>query len=320
MNYYVGIDIGGTKIATIVADKNFNILNKKRFLTAETKLPLKSIERIVENIDIQLKEMAITKEDILGIGISCGGPLNSREGVILSPPNLPGWDNVKIVEILKSSFNTKIYLQNDANACALAEWKLGAGKGFENLVFLTFGTGMGAGLILNNRLYCGKQDCAGEVGHIKLSTTGPVGFGKAGSFEGYCSGGGIVKLGEIFLKEALAKGYSGPLKKKYERGSIEAKHILTLAFEGEALSKKIIDESARRLGQGLSILIDILNPEAIVIGSIYSRCENLFKPIVDLVLEKECIEQSLNGCKVVPAELSENVGDLAAIIVASGEY
>lgn len=166
MNYYVGIDIGGTKIATVVADKNFNILNKKRFLTAETKLPLKSIERIVENIDIQLKEMAITKEDILGIGISCGGPLNSREGVILSPPNLPGWDNVKIVEILKNSFNTKIYLQNDANACALAEWKLGAGKGFENLVFLTFGTGMGAGLILNNRLYCGKQDCAGEVGHI----------------------------------------------------------------------------------------------------------------------------------------------------------
>lgn len=320
MNYYVGIDIGGTKIATVIADKNFNILNKKRFLTAETHSPLKSIEKIVENIDIQLKEMAITKERVLGIGVSCGGPLNSKEGVILSPPNLPGWDNVKIIEILKRNFNTEIYLQNDANACALAEWKLGAGKGFENMAFLTFGTGMGAGLILNNRLYCGKQDCAGEVGHIRLNDTGPVGFGKAGSFEGYCSGGGIVKLGELFLKEELTKGYYGPLKEKYEKGSIEAKDILVLASEGEILSKKIIEESAKRLGQGLSILIDVLNPEAIIIGSIYSRCENLFKPIVDLILKKECVEQALNSCKILPAKLNENVGDLAAIIVATGEY
>lgn len=318
--YYVGIDIGGTKIATVIADKNFNIINKKRFLTAETKFPLKSIEKIIQNIEMQLKEMCITQNEILGIGISCGGPLNSKEGVILSPPNLPGWDNVKIVEILKSSFNTKIYLQNDANACALAEWKLGAGKEFENMIFLTFGTGMGAGLILNNKLYSGKQDCAGEVGHIRLSQNGPVGFGKAGSFEGYCSGGGIVKLGELFLKEELAKGYSGPLKEKYENNLVEAKDILMLASKGEMLSKKIVGESAKRLGEGLSILIDILNPEAIVIGSIYSRCGELFNPVMDTVLKKECLEESLRGCKILPAKLNENVGDLAAVIVATGDY
>lgn len=95
---------------------------------------------------------------------------------------------------------------------------------------------------------------------------------------------------------------------------------MIFASEGEILSKKIIEESAKRLGQGLSILIDVLNPEAIIIGSIYSRCENLFKPIVDLILEKECVEQSLNSCKILPAKLSENVGDLAAIIVTTGEY
>ncbi|MBC2850102.1 ROK family protein [Cetobacterium sp. 8H] len=319
MKIYIGIDIGGTKIATIIADENFNIKSKERFLTKETITPEKTMDKIVENIGKQLQKLNLDETYIKSIGISCGGPLNSKEGVILSPPNLPGWDNVRIVEKFKEIYKKPVFIQNDANACALAEWKLGAGIGYENLIFLTFGTGMGAGLILNNKLYTGKQDTAGEVGHIRLSNTGPLGFGKKGSFEGFCSGGGIVKLGEIFLNKAIKEGYNGRLVELY-RNRIEAKEILDLAQDGEELSLKIINESARRLGQGLSILIDILNPEAIIIGSIYTRCENLFNKRLKREIQKEALDISLRECKILPAKLNENIGDLAALIVATGNY
>ncbi|MEG1338628.1 ROK family protein [Cetobacterium sp.] len=319
MKFYIGIDIGGTKIATIIADENFNIKSKERFLTKKTITPEKTMDKIVENIGKQLQELNLDETYIKSIGISCGGPLNSKEGVILSPPNLPGWDNVRIVEKLKKIYKKPVFIQNDANACALAEWKLGAGVGYENLIFLTFGTGMGAGLILNNKLYTGKQDTAGEVGHMRLSNTGPLGFGKKGSFEGFCSGGGIVRLGEIFLKKAIKEGYNGKLVELY-KDKIEAKDILDLAQGGEELSLKIINESARRLGQGLSILIDILNPEAIIIGSIYTRCENLFNKILKREIEKEALDISFRECKILPAKLNENIGDLASLIVATGNY
>ncbi|WP_297598793.1 ROK family protein [uncultured Cetobacterium sp.] len=319
MKLYIGIDIGGTKIATIIGDEDFNIKSKEIFLTKKTITPEKTMDKIVENIGNQLQELNLDENYIKSIGISCGGPLNSKEGVILSPPNLPGWDNVKIVENFQKIYKKPVFIQNDANACALAEWKLGAGIGYENLIFLTFGTGMGAGLILNNKLYTGKQDTAGEVGHIRLSDTGPLGFGKMGSFEGFCSGGGIVKLGEIFLNKAIKEGYNGKLVELY-KNKIEAKEILDLAQSGEELSLKIIDESAKRLGQGLSILIDILNPEAIIIGSIYTRCENLFNEKLEMELEKEALDISFRECKILPAKLNENIGDLASLIVATGNY
>lgn len=119
------------------------------------------------------------------VGISCGGPLNSTAGIIEGPPNLPGWNNVKIADILTSHYGVFASLQNDANACAVAEWKFGAGKGAQNMIFLTFGTGLGAGLILNGRLYSGTNDNAGEIGHIRLEEFGPSGYGKSGSFEGF---------------------------------------------------------------------------------------------------------------------------------------
>ncbi|MGL4253345.1 MAG: ROK family protein, partial [Fusobacteriaceae bacterium] len=239
MRYYIGIDIGGTKMASLISDENFNILSRKFFPTSSVPSPLKTIEKIVKNIYEQLDELSIEKNSIKSIGISCGGPLNSKRGVILSPPNLPGWDNIEIVRILKEIFKVPVYLQNDANACALAEWKLGAGRGFENLIFLTFGTGMGAGLILNSRLYSGKNDCAGEVGHVRLTPEGPIGFGKSGSFEGYCSGGGIVNLGRIFLEKAEMDGYKGKLSALY-RDKVSAKDIIFLAREGDPLALKII--------------------------------------------------------------------------------
>ncbi|MGL4403985.1 MAG: ROK family protein [Fusobacteriaceae bacterium] len=319
MKYYVGTDIGGTKIATIISDENFNILSREFFSTTSIPSPSDTLNRIIENIHMQLKELSIEKNSIKSIGISCGGPLNSKKGVILSPPNLPGWDNIEIVNFFKKSFNVPVYLQNDANACALAEWKLGAGKGYENLIFLTFGTGMGAGLILNSRLYLGKNDCAGEVGHIRLTPDGPLGFGKQGSFEGYCSGGGLVNLGRIFLEKAEKKGYNGILSNLY-KDEISAKDIIFLARDHEPLAVKIIEESAKKLGEGLAILVDILNPEAIIIGSIYERAYDLYEKNMMSILKNEAISDSLDSCDILPAKLGDKIGDFASIIVATGEY
>lgn len=313
MKYYVGIDIGGTKIASLISSEKMEIVDRVEFATKSIEDPLKTIEKIFENIDEQLERNKIDKKEIISFGISCGGPLDSKKGIIMSPPNLKGWDNIEIVSMFEKRYQKTTYLQNDANACALAEWKVGAGKGLENIIFLTFGTGMGAGLILNNRLYVGTSDMAGEVGHIRISEDGPIGYGKKGSFEGFCSGGGIARLGrELLLDE---KAYKGNLK-----ASMTTKEIAIEARGGDELAIKILNISAESLGKGLAILIDLLNPEAIVIGSVFARCEDLFRKPMEKILKKEALKVSLGSCKILKAELDEAIGDYGAIITATGRY
>jgi hypothetical protein len=182
-----------------------------------------------------------TSDKIEGIGISCGGPLNSKTGTILSPPNLPGWDNIPIVKYLEEKTGLKAWLCNDANACALAEWKLGAGKGCSNMIFMTFGTGLGAGIILNGRLYTGTNDMAGELGHIRLSNFGPVGYGKMGSFEGFCSGGGITQLAKMMIMEELQLGNKPFLCRTFsDLETVTAEKVGLAAKDGDILAMEIL--------------------------------------------------------------------------------
>ena len=208
-------------------------------------------------------------------------------------------------------------IQNDANACALAEWLMGAGKGTHNMVFLTFGTGMGAGLILNGQLYAGINDLGGEVGHIRLANDGPIGFGKAGSFEGFCSGGGIAQLARTLVSERLESGEPVTFCPDLESAAkLTAKDLALAARDGDPTAVEIIRISGEYLGRGLAVLIDVLNPQCIVIGSIYARNEELFKPHVDRVLIKEAIFSALDVCRIKPAELGDSIGDYAALCVA----
>ena len=266
-----------------------------------------------------MSDNKISIKNIKNFGISCGGPLNSSKGIIMSPPNLPGWDNIEIKKIFEKKYNKVTYLQNDANACAIAEWKKSAGKGYKNIIFLTFGTGMGAGLILNGRLYAGIDDMAGEVGHMRLENKGPVGYGKYGSFEGFCSGGGIARLGKYMIEKEIENGYKGELIMDLLQG-LTTRKITDRAKEGEYLAVKIMEESAARLGKGLSILIDLLNPEAIIIGSIFTRCEDLFRGTIEKILKKEVLETSYKRCKILKAELGESIGDYGALFTATNDY
>ena len=308
-----GIDIGGTKIAIIYAIENdgeIEFIDKVKFPTTTVNETINSIFSHLEDL---MNKHAVDSSQIHAVGISCGGPLDSTKGIVMSPPNLPGWDNIPIVDMITERFGIPCYIQNDANACAMAEWKFGAGRGTRNMVFLTFGTGMGSGLIINGQLYSGTNDNAGEVGHIRLSEFGPVGYGKAGSFEGFASGGGIAALAKMKLSEKFQMGEAVSWCTAENINMVTAQDVAENAQKGDALALEIIDISARKLGSGLAILIDVLNPECIVIGSIYTRNENLFYPTVKEVLEKEALPLANKVCRIVPAKLGESIGDYAAI-------
>ena len=282
---YWGLDIGGTKCALVTGTEDCQVLSRCAVATAD----FASWQSLLEALLAQAPQEAPA-----AIGVSCGGPLDSRNGRILSPPNLPGWDDVPIVEWLKSRVGAPAFLQNDANACALAEWRFGAGKGCENMVFLTFGTGFGAGLILDGRLYSGTNDMAGEVGHVRAAADGPVGYGKAGSYEGFCSGGGIRQLA----------------------GGVSAKEAVARAEAGDAQMQAVLEKSAQRLGACLAMLIDLLNPQKIVIGSIYARAEKWFRETALRVIEEEALIYPRQVCAIVPAALGDAIGDVAALSVA----
>jgi glucokinase len=316
----LGIDIGGTKCAIILgkieSEDEIKIVDKTAMPT--DKPVFEMIEHLFDEADALLTKNNVSIDCISGIGISCGGPLNSKTGRILSPPNLLGWDNIPIVQITENRFNVKTYLQNDANAGAIAEWKFGAGKGYKNLIFLTFGTGNGAGLILDGKLYSGTNDLAGESGHIRLAEMGPVGFGKAGSFEGFCSGGGITQLAQIKVREKLQMGEAVSFCKNVEGlNNLTAKTVADAAFKGDALALEIYNICGFYLGRGLSVLIDILNPEIIVLGGIYGRAKELLEPAMYKVIETEALILSYKTCKIVSAELGERIGDMAALSLAS---
>ncbi|MCE5205953.1 MAG: ROK family protein [Porphyromonadaceae bacterium] len=316
-NLLLGIDIGGTKCAVIYGyndAEGIKIVDKQEFQTTNVN---DTINSLLETTSATMQKHGLSSGNISAIGISCGGPLDSKKGIIMSPPNLPGWDNIPIVNLFEKRFGIKTAVQNDANACALAEWKRGAARGYNNVVFLTFGTGMGAGLILDGKLYAGTNDNAGEIGHVRLEKTGPVGYGKAGSFEGFCSGSGIAQLARIKVMEKLQMGESVSFCKNRDAlQSITAKVVADAAREGDPLAREIYEESAYYLGKALSILIDVLNPEIIVIGSIYCRAQKLMEPVMNETIDYESIIQSRSVCKIVPAELGENIGDYAALSVA----
>ncbi len=322
--YSLGFDIGGTKCAVVLGlgeipenPKNGFIIDKLRFETNQSRGWKKIVEELLASAEAVLARNNVKPEQVIGCGISCGGPLDSKKGVIMCPPNLPDWDNVPLVEMTEQRLGIKTALQNDANACALAEWRFGAGRGAENMVFLTFGTGMGAGLILNGKMYSGANDMAGEVGHIRLSESGPVGYGKAGSFEGYCSGGGIARLAQQVAAQKLAQGIVPAFcKNESELGSISAKSVAEAAVAGDETAIEIYNICGENLGRGLAVIVDIINPEKIVIGSIYERSSALLKDKMTEYLKKEALPQAVEACSIVPAELGDSIGDFAALGVA----
>ena len=304
--YYVGFDIGGTNCAVSLGkweNQKIEILAREETPTQSS--PYETLDKLAPFVDKWKGEFKIESA-----GISCGGPLDSKEGVIISTPNLAKeWHGFAIVSYVQSRFELKAKLENDANASAVAEWKFGAGRYALNVIFMTFDTGLGAGLILNGKLYSGTNGNAGEIGHIRLEKDGPIGYNKAGSAEGFCSGNGIKRLAKIRAEE------QGVTLSE----DITTKEIFEKAREGEKFYLSIVKESAEKFAKVVSILIDLFNPEVIIAGGVFMRNYDLFMPIITPRIEKESLTDAYKVCKILPAQIGENIGDYAALAIAISE-
>lgn len=318
----LGIDIGGTKCAACLGESGgsgLRIAAKKRFETPAGN-PRKAVEKLLSLSAEILEENAAPPESLSAIGVSCGGPLDSKRGVILSPPNLPGWDGIEISAAFESRFGAPCGLQNDANACALAEWKFGAGRGLESMVFLTFGHGAGRRVDSRRETLFGRQRQRRRSRPCEARRRGPVGYGKRGSFEGFCSGAGIAKIAREKVLERLQSGGRPALCPDASMlGSLTAKGVAEAAEKGDGLAAEIYEESGEMLGAGLAMIIDILNPQAVIVGGVFSRARELLWPAAERVLRREALPGALDVCKILPAELGEAVGDYAALSVAQYE-
>jgi glucokinase len=321
----LGVDIGGTKTAVALGsalDGELQLLGREAFATEPR---MRGWRAVLDDIVAAARRLragpgqGFVGRPLAGIGISCGGPLDSRAGLVQSPPHLPGWDDVPISQELESVFGCNARLQNDANACALAEWKLGAGRGTRNMVFLTFGTGMGAGLIIEGKLYEGTNDLAGEVGHVRIAEDGPEGYGKTGAFEAFASGSGIAKLARLRAEALLAAGRRVAFcPDRAALPGITARMVGEAAEAGDPLAVEILATTGRHLGRGLAMIIDILNPQRIVIGSIFGRCRKFLVPAMEAEIAREALPAAARVCQIVPAALGEQIGDWASLSVAQG--
>jgi len=297
----IGIDIGGTKCAVCVLEKNGQIKQIHRMAT-------KGPDETLAELALAVAGANPGPSPLIGIS---GGTLAADRGLITGAPNLPGWDDIPVVDYFHRRFGGPAYLMNDAKSCALAEWRYGAGRGCRNMAFLTAGTGMGSGLILDGRLYLGGGN-AGEVGHMRLAPDGPWGHGKRGSFEGFCSGGGIGRWAQEFLRDrGMTSGFGCA-----RVDEVTAALVAAAAGRGDPLAIEFLALVGGRLGEALALMIDMLNLERIVIGSIYVRSQRWLEPAMRESLAREALPGSLAACTILPAALGEQVGNYGAIAVA----
>ncbi len=242
-------------------------------------------------------------EPVECIGVSIGGPMDSISGVIKSPPNLPHWDNVPLKDMLGAEFSLPVYVEHDGNAGALAEWYFGAGKGYRNLVFITMGTGFGAGLIMEGTLYRGSSNTAGEIGHIRIAEDGPACFGKAGSLEGYGSGTGMALLAQTMYPVRYTN-------------NVTVQDIYADFINNSEEAAAVFHTAGKYVGRGLAMIADMINPECIILGGLGMRIgDAIFEPLL-AAFNQEALKESAEACRIVPAQLGESIGDIAALSAA----
>ncbi len=313
---FASVAIGGTNcsvaLAAEVAD-GFEWLGRQRFSTLAT--PAQVLERLLFELEGLVN--ALEGVELAGVGIVCGGPLDEGAGLVLSPPNLPRWDRIDVRAPFAERFRVPVQLMNDANAGVMAEWMWGAARGATDAAFLTMGTGLGAGLILDGRLHRGASGLAGEIGHWRLAESGPHGYGKDGSFEGFCSGAGIGKWAQQTAAQSLQHGTPSELAPDwFDLADVTAQQLAKAADGGDAVALRLWSDVGRKLGTGLSLLVDVLNPDIIVVGGIYFRQHDRLEPSMLEELRREALPESLASCRIVPSELGEAIADYSGLVAA----
>lgn len=300
MTLILGLDIGGTKSAAVIGDTDGTILAR---VSAPT--PRDSWQGAIALLCGLIRQVChdhgVAPADMAALGVSCGGPLDSATGIVYAPPNLPAWEAVPLKSFLEAEFGLPTRLENDANATALAEHRWGAGQGCRDMAFLTMGTGIGAGLILDGRLYRGRRDLAGEVGHTTVLPNGPLcPCGKRGCLEALASGTSLARMG----------------RERYKEDALTAHDICARARSGDPIAQGIIADVALYMGIGLANLLHTLNLERIVLGTLAVHAADLLLEPIRAATQQHCWPRVWEGVSILPAALGDAAQDKAALAVA----
>ncbi len=311
----IGIDLGGTNIKIGIIDDVGHIHYSNSIPTEADRGLEATFENIISLIQETFKSSPVPKNEISGIGIGCPGLIDSVNGIIRDLPNMPGWTNVHLAEMISKEFNLKVKIDNDVRAAALGEYKFGAGQGCSNLICITIGTGIGSGIILDGRLIKGSTLCAGEIGHMTLQEHGgPIcGCGNTGCLEALGSASAIVRRGH----ELLAGGRPSKIREIKGDGPLTA-HIIALAAQkGDPPAQRILYETGRWIGIGLANVINLLNPELVIIGGgVASAGDYILGPIRETI-RKRTLNYPRDSVRVEAAQLGESAGIIGASLFCS---
>jgi len=312
--YVLGIDIGGTKLAAGVVATDGSQVSQDRVPTLAHEGPDRVIDRLIDLCRLTVENSGVPWDQIIAAGVGCGGPLDPNTGVIMEPPNLPGWVEVPLVQRLHDALGIPVYLDNDANAAALGEHRFGAGRGVENMVYLTISTGIGGGIIIGGRLYQGENGNAGEIGHMSVAFDGrECNCGSRGCLEAYASGTNIAARAR---ERVLAGEQSLLLDIAGSPELINGEAIDAALRAGDPLTVRIWDETMEILGTGIANVINIFNPRRVVLGGgITNFGSTLFDPIRRIALSR-AMGPLTEVVEIVPAQLGGQVGVLGAVAVA----
>jgi len=307
----IGVDLGGTKIAAGVVTAAGQILARARAATRAAEGPAGVIGRMVGLI-AALRQQA---PQATAVGVCSPGPVSARQGAVIQPPNLPGWDYVPLRAILSEQIGLPVALDHDCRAAALAEHHWGAGRGVGDMIYVTVSTGVGSGILLDGELWAGASESAGEIGHCTIDQNGPVcGCGRRGCVEAFASGTAIARR----ARELLDQGRQSRILELAggQIAAVTARQVTEAALAGDALGVELLAEAGRALGIGFAILANVVNPRLIVVGGSLVKAGDLLLEPARAALRTWSVPAAAEALEVTPARLGDDVGILGAALLA----
>lgn len=312
----IGIDVGGTNVKIALVDGEGKIIYSNSVPTYAQMGYEYTVNNIKQAIRDLVKETNTEAKDIQGIGFDFPGQVDCKTGVVKLAPNIPGWVNVPIAQMIEEEFHIPTRIDNDVRCAALGELKFGAGRGCENFVCITVGTGIGSGLVINGKVVRGAANAAGELGHIKLQMEdGPLcGCGDSGCLEAFASGPSIVAMAQEYLKG----GKSAKFRELAGDGEITPYIVAKAAEAGDPVAKRIFEKMGYYIGMGLTSVINLLNPEKIIIGGGVAECGDLLLDPIRRTINDRAMKVQRESVEIVPAELGNSAGVIGASMLVEG--
>jgi glucokinase len=308
---YGAIDLGGTKVRALIADLEANVRGEHFQSTGAGDGRDAVIDRMAQALDEAATKAGVSSDSLRAVGLASPGALDLVHGLVYDAPQLPGWDGVPIVEVLRDRFGVPVLLENDANAAAIGENRFGAGRGTRYMVYLTISTGVGGGIIVDGKVYHGATGAAGELGHMMVWPNGPLCMcGQRGCLEGIASGTGIAWRAQALVDAGKAPGLA---RVKQERGDLDAHEVANAARSQDPDAIAIWEETGFYLGIALANYVNIFNPEAIVLGGGVMAEADLFYQRAEQTMLETARHEPLKHVRLLQAELGDRSGPLGMI-------